>query len=280
MIQLKGNGNQCVLFIITHPKKGNLIKTIPIATTALPSIVKIDVAWYDVGNFYNYIYGCNHTSAQCYEKLIPVFTASNTPMLLSFDKKSNLYSIYANTTFAVYNPNSEPFIIENYGRIDAGACVKYIDTQSVLIKNLNITRPRTSNKNVRYKDLSYEEQKTLIPSCVASINRIHTESFYDWVPANDIKLCTTLIYKETHDKEYHMVDKSTSIVYRYNIDSFRLMVPFIIKGRVTGTFIFQPHGARSNITYVPIPVSSVTSDETYHYRICNSDDSGDEALNV
>lgn len=269
-LQLKGTVGQYIIFSITH-KKGLDVNVYHLAKDTLE--VTLDYKMYNSKNYYNYVFNCNKTNAECYRNAFPdMFYYSNTDFSLSYNKHG-LYAICCHDTIKVYNSTSQPLDLEGIGTIQAYSTLNNRDSGISNITDLIVKKPKTSFKDLSFKDLTYEEQETMVPTALeAGTLKLNVMAKYNWVPATDMKVVTTLSYKETRDKEFHMIDDATGREYRYNNDTIRLLLPHMVKGKFTGTLIYHGTSGARSLTYTLVPISQQDHGSP-HIRICDSDDS-------
>lgn len=281
VLKLEGTAGQYVVFVITHPTIGNIINTYQMSDDGEGMNrykIKLPIHHYSPSNFYNYVYNCTDISAAGYAAAMPKhLLQSNASLLLSTNKSHNLYAIYYDGQLIVNNCSPQALEIDTLGVVSPGS-ISIFDTYQTSITNLIVKYPKTSFKDITFAELSYEEQKTMVPSVLSTgyLLKLSARAKYEWVPASEVTVTTTLTYKETHDKEYHMVDESVGRVYRYNIDAMRQLIPYLINGKITGNFIYRPcGGGKSNLNYVLIPLShqQCKNIDTEYMKLCESDDS-------
>lgn len=139
-------------------------------------------------------------------------------------------------------------------------------------------RDHATPKNMAYKDLSLSEKQTYIPKEIATGNPVQTHYatvYSEWVPSTDYLYNGTLTYVPTNDKEYHMIDENKN-KYRYGIQQFRDMIPYIYNGVVSGSFKLVGTGNRQ-IRYILVPFKPEGQDKSAGLVMCDSSDSDSES---
>ena len=119
-----------------------------------------------------------------------------------------------------------------------------------------------------YQDLTYDEKRDYVPYNVEDKPTINWRTNTVWELATQHSYKGSLTYVPTRDKDLHFIDDNGQ-KHRYNLELARELVPFIVRGKVTGVFTYRPRGSR-NISYVLVP-QSVSADEGL--QLCDSDDS-------
>lgn len=129
--------------------------------------------------------------------------------------------------------------------------------------------------SVCWQDLSVLEKTEYIPNIVAygETYTINYTRKYVWVKALDYIYNGTLTYVETKDKDIHMIS-DTGIKFRYGLDNFRELIPYMYNGTVSGSFKFVGRGSRQ-IKYVLVPYL-IEKDGGGDLIICDSDSSDDD----
>jgi hypothetical protein len=191
----------------------------------------------------------------------------------SINKISNMYvgTTYVSTTIynadtitkyvTIGNGTSGVFEIKPEGRLETA------ETGAIhLRQSENLTQ-------LSYNDLSHVEREKYIPKDIltgAYGARISAKALYDWVLSSDHAKQYNLKYIETRDKDYHMEDMNTGLRYRYNIDTFRALIPFLVRGTLNAVMVAKLTGSHQ-LRIVLTPVKLVTE-----YDICLDEGSEDE----
>jgi hypothetical protein len=271
---LEGTVGKYVLFVISCYNWSDN-KMIIQEMTQSKITIPLDFTWYHTLNYYNYIYNISgRDKAECYSKALAPASIfqSNMHIVLSINKTYNLYSTYVSGAYCVYNPNDTAYYIDDIGKIGAKCAVKTYCSMPRKVTDDIIRMPKTSFNDLRYDELTPDEKKTMVPSSVNISNRISLKQAYNWVPAKDLAVTTTLTYVQTNDKEFHFMDDGGK-TYKYNIDTLRTFIHRLVKGKLTGSFIYKPTGNKA-ITYTLQPIDGDISNDIF--KICESDDSDQE----
>ena len=213
------------------------------------------------------LHDCN-----AYDKIFPV-KLNGKPFFLSQHKNYRIYSIYNNGVYSIYNLHNKTIIINKHDvHIESDKiCTLYKITQHK-IANESIREYGTYN-NICYNDLNSIERDTLIPTNLVSHKNISRKALFNWELACNSQFTSTLIYTETHDKDFIFIDENNGYKYKYNIDNMRLLIPYIINGKITGTFVYKTNSITSVIRYVPTLYVGTNYNTNLESMICESDDS-------
>ena len=231
------------------------------------------------GFHFSYIYSMTSKSdAIGYGKVVPPTYSSASGVVFNISKNTayGLYSTYYAGVWRIYNSNKDPVKIssiaytmtpgEMYENSSQYYCRKIAD-ETLRVDDGSYT-------NMCYRDLSDDERSTLIPKTIITSGNptIHWGTNTDWIPATQSQFKATLVYRETRDKEFHFTDENTLQKYKYNIDCVRSILPKLVNGKISGTFIYKGAGNR-NIRYVPTLMNASSGGDSNGLIICESDDS-------
>lgn len=282
VLQMKGTKGQFINFFMFNKLNNELEHTV-IAHEMVTGDERLvlDTRAPPTADFYfSYIYAMSSKADGIgYSKVVPSVYHAGSGVGFNISKNANnkLYSTYYNGTYRVYNGDKNPIILTVLGATIQPGDV-YTDSSQYYTRKVADEIVRVDNgsyNNLSYRDLTETEKDTLIPKGIitSGTHSIQWSTASDWIPSTQYQFKTTLVYCETRDKEFHFTDEISGQKYKYNIDCMRMILPHLVNGKVSGTFIYKGAGNR-NIRYVPIPLSSAGGGcDDSGLIICESDDS-------
>lgn len=97
-----------------------------------------------------------------------------------------------------------------------------------------------------------------------------TYEIHDWCPYEETLYRGTLTFVTNRSKQITLMT-DTRVYHNYSVDAFKLMVPYLSNGTITGTFRYTPVVASTQLNYVLLPVEN----DSYGgpFKFCMSDDS-------
>ena len=217
--------------------------------------------------------------AQIYQSIFPY---QNDPSQgcgsLGLKTKSDVISLAVDGRMGMYNNGICPLFLVHDGKLvelTVNTPV-FIDTWQRL-DDMSL-RSTKIPQNISYRDLTYEERERYLPLVIANRKEStlnYTTIINEWVLATEYVYKGTLTYVATRDKEMHFIDEQQR-KYKYNIDNFRQLVPFLFKGTLSGSFRYSPRGNRQ-VKYILVPHLMGSDDDDGDIIVCDSDSSGSES---
>jgi hypothetical protein len=227
---------------------------------------------YHYTNFY-YIYALKTRHfAEAVQKILP-------------PTKFRLELLISNEVFMIYVTEKNETRVINYGQKTKTliAAVKHTlepGEMKVLLGTSHhyiTVRSDSDCKGLSYTNLTDDEKSTLVPDVVQRGLTLTTNcsTVHDWHHINTCLYKGTLTYVETLDTYIHMIDDKGN-KYKYNMETYRSLIPKMVNGSVSGTFQYAARGNR-NINYILVPCSTTTkSSAAEDLVLCESDSSGEE----
>lgn len=145
------------------------------------------------------------------------------------------------------------------------------------------SNPKGMIMNVTYRDLSDQQRENYVPYILEKNPTavINVNNQYDWIQSDMITKKVNLVYTPTDGRTIYMIDSISKIKYRYGIDTFLLLVPYMNKGVLNGNMKYflsvekkinggyRNSHSRNRLTVLLAPISGD------NYEICIDDSDSD-----
>jgi hypothetical protein len=219
-----------------------------------------------------YIYRLlNLSSAQIYQNIFPYQGGATTAAGLIIKTKGDISSTITSVQRGKYigiHSKKDVYVNQVFVKRDTAMIlpIEVNQTLDTLMIRENIGKP----SNIGFCDLTEKEREQYIPECVAngSAYSISNQSIFSWENAKDYIYKGRLTYSHTRDKEIHMCTDDGR-KFRYTLDKFRHMIPYINNGVINGSFQFSFTGNKK-VTYV---LTLCESQQCTELILCDSSDS-------
>ena len=202
---------------------------------------------------YHINYGLSQKLADIYAEVSPRQPLSKP----NYRTHGNIIACKALDYYRMYNTGTTPSYVFNQDVIDHPETLPPQGLSSIYRHDSEVyLRDNANFQQLTLRELTDKELQALIPTDVTkNIFRFNRTGRLNWMPAKEYTWTGTLTYVDTSGIEAIFVDDANNI-FHYNFEHLKLLLKYLVHGKISGQFIFKYVTAGQFIKYLPVPVTS------------------------